>query len=112
MPVFPCLCKTACPCLLALLSILPLAYGIVAFRHGPFLDQLVLRGRLKRHHDPGLSRDDPLVPDIGRNRDPPLGHGRRRVTCEEVRTPSACWPSLKIAGSPVRHHALVAVGVP
>jgi hypothetical protein len=52
------------------------------------------------------------MPYIRWNRDPPLRDWRRLITREQVRTPIAVWPSLKIAKSPVRHHALVTVGVP
>src|SRR6266567_1075443 len=72
---------------LALPSVLSLVYGIFGFRNGPLLDQLVLRRRVKRHHDPVLSWHDPLVPDMRRNRDPPLCNWHRLVALEQVRTP-------------------------
>ena len=110
IPFFPFLRKSACTCPLVLLSVLSLAHGICALRRGPLLDQFVLRGRLTRHHDPVLCWDDPWCQTCGGieiHRSAIGAVGSLVSRCEHH-----CRPGLKIARAPVRHHALVAVGVP
>jgi hypothetical protein len=77
---------------------------------GPFFNQFLGRGGVKRNNRPiRVQAYDRAMPDIRRDRNPPAFQRYLRVADQNIRLPLSWLSGLEIAAPFERHHALMTI---